>query len=96
MPRSFQSTCFKETGLSEFHLMTLTVMRKKFKKIKPRIINHRSYNNFLNDADIHKELKRAAFINNYQRFEMFCDMSIILLNKHALIKKKYKRERLKR
>ena len=36
---SFQSTCVIETGLSDFHLMTLTVMRKKFIKIKPRIIN---------------------------------------------------------
>ena len=28
-PRSFQSTCVIETGLSDFHLMTLTVMKKK-------------------------------------------------------------------
>ena len=41
MPRSFQSICVIETGLSEFHLMTLIVMEKKFKKIKPRIIYYR-------------------------------------------------------
>ena len=46
MPRSFQSTCVIETGLSDFYLMTLTVMRKNFRKIKPSIINYRSYNNF--------------------------------------------------
>ena len=28
VPQSFQSTCVIETGLSDFHLMTLTVMRK--------------------------------------------------------------------
>ena len=28
-PRSFQSTCVIETGLSDFHLITLTVMKKK-------------------------------------------------------------------
>ena len=28
-PRSFQSTCVLETWLSYFHLMTLTVMRKR-------------------------------------------------------------------
>ena len=33
VPRSFQSTCAVETGLSDFHLMTLTVMRKSYKKL---------------------------------------------------------------
>ena len=32
MPHSFQSTCVTETGLPDFHLMTLTVMRKNFRK----------------------------------------------------------------
>ena len=43
VPRSFQSTCVIETGLSDFHLMTLTVVRKSFKKIRPRIINFRCF-----------------------------------------------------
>ena len=43
---SLRSTCVIETGLSDFQLMTLTVMKKKFKKIKPRIINYRTSNNF--------------------------------------------------
>ena len=34
VPRSFQTTCVIETGLSDFHLMTLTVMRKSFQKVK--------------------------------------------------------------
>ena len=38
VPRSFQSTCVIETGLSDFHLMTLSVMRKTFKKLRPKII----------------------------------------------------------
>ena len=40
--RSFQNTCVIETGLSDFHLMALTVMRKSFKKLKPRVINYGS------------------------------------------------------
>ena len=32
VPQSFQTTCVIETGLSDFHLMTITVMRKSFKK----------------------------------------------------------------
>ena len=34
-PRSFQSSCVIETGLSDFHLMTLTVMKKSFRKFHP-------------------------------------------------------------
>ena len=38
-PGSFQSTCVIETGLSDFHVMTLTVMKKSFRKLHPRLIN---------------------------------------------------------
>ena len=30
VPRKFQSTCVIETGLSDFHLITLTIIRKTF------------------------------------------------------------------
>ena len=94
MPRSFQSTCVIETGLSDFHLMTLTVIRKTFKKIKPRIINYRSHNNFSNEyyrKCFFNELKRETFVNNDRGFEKFWDMSVKLINKHAPIKMNYKR-----
>ena len=66
VPRSFQSTCVIETGLSDFHLMTLTVMKKSFKKFQPRIINYRSYKHFLNDT-FRKDL--IGKLSN----EKFCD-----------------------
>ena len=37
MPRSFQSKCVIETGLSNFHLMTLTIIRKNFRKKKKKL-----------------------------------------------------------
>ena len=46
----FHSTYVVETGLPEFHLMTMTVMRKSFKKYQPSIISYRSYKNFSNAA----------------------------------------------
>ena len=49
-PQKFQSTCMLETGLSDFHLMTVIVMRKIFKKLKPRSINYRPYKHFSNEA----------------------------------------------
>ena len=67
MPRSFQGTCVIETGLSDFHLMTLNAFRKNFKKIRLRIINYRSYNNFSNEyyrKRLFNELKRETFVSN--------------------------------
>ena len=37
------------------------------------------------------ELKKEIFVNNNRGFEKFYDVSIKLLNKHAPMKKKYKR-----
>ena len=59
VPRSFQITCVIETGLFDFHMMTLTVMRKGLKKFQPRIINHRSYRHFSNEA------YRESLINKF-------------------------------
>ena len=35
-PGSFKSTCLIETGLSDIHLTTLTVMKKSFRKLQPK------------------------------------------------------------
>ena len=51
VPRMFQSTRALEAGLSDFHLMTVTVKKifmKTFKKMRPRVINYRSYRDFSN------------------------------------------------
>ena len=47
---SFQNSCLIETGLSDFHKMTVTVMKTSYEKLKPRIINYRDYKNFCNDT----------------------------------------------
>ena len=65
-PQKFESTCVLETGLSDFHLMTVTVMRKIFKKSKPRTINYRSYKQFANEAyreSLLHELSKEVFVN---------------------------------
>ena len=66
-PRMFQSTCVIETGLSDFHLMTVTVLRKTFKKVRPRIINYRSFKHFSNEAfrvSFKKNLSNEVYFNN--------------------------------
>ena len=67
VPRLFQSTCVLETGLSDFHLMTVIVMRKTFKKMLPRVINYRSYRDFSNETfrvSLINNLSNEAFVNN--------------------------------
>ena len=73
VPRSFQTTCVIETGLSDFHLMTLTVMRKSFKKLKARVINYRSYKHFSNEVfreSLLGKLSQQTFVNNDYGFEV--------------------------
>ena len=49
-PRSFQSTVLIETGLSDFHKMTLTVLKMHCKKQRPKIVHYRDYNNYKHDG----------------------------------------------
>ena len=65
VPRSFQSTSVIEAGLSDFHLMTLTVMKKSFKNFQQQIMNYRSYKHFSNDTfrkDLIDELSNEKFV----------------------------------
>lgn len=48
-PRSFQSACVLETGLSIFYLITMAD-GKSFKTFQPKIITCRSYKKFSNDT----------------------------------------------
>ena len=91
VPRSFQSTCVVETGLYDFRLMALTVMRKIFKKYQSKIINYRSYKNFSNEKyreTLINDLSKENFINNDDGFQRSCHISLDALNKHAPRKKK--------
>ena len=91
VPRRFQSTSVIETGLSDFHLTTLTVMKKSFKKFQPRIINYRSYKHFLNDTfrkDLIDKLPNEKFVINDDGLKKFCELSVNILNKYAPRKKR--------
>ena len=90
----FHSTCVIETGLSDFHLMTVTVMRKTFKKSSPRIISYRSYKDFSNETFrdcLVNNLSNEVFSNNDNELEKFCKTTMDTLNLFAPIKKKYAR-----
>ena len=48
--RSFQNTNVFETGLSDFHKMTVSVLKSHFPKQKPNIVSYRSYKRFRNNS----------------------------------------------
>ena len=86
-PQNFQSTCLLETGLSDFHLMTLTVMKKVFKKMKLSIfklgiLNYRSHKHFSNEAfrtSLSNKLSKEVFVTNDDRLQRFCCINILLV-----------------
>ena len=47
--RSFQSTCITETGLSDFHRMTISVTKMHFRKLLPAFISYRDFKKFDNN-----------------------------------------------
>ena len=49
-PRSFQNSCVIETGLSDFHMMIVTVVKPSYQKIEPKVINYRNYKSFSNEG----------------------------------------------
>ena len=66
--------------------MTLTVMRKSFKKLKPRVINYRSYKHFSNDVfreSLLGKLSQQTFVSNDYGFEKFCNITLKALDKYA-------------
>ena len=90
--RSFQNTTAIETGLSDFHKLTLTVMKSTFQKQVPKILNYRNYkyfNNRLFQDDLMYEISKIGLENiSCERFE---NVFMLTLNKHAPSKTRYVR-----
>ena len=77
--------------------MTVTVMRKIFKKLRPRTINYRCYKHFSNEAyresPLH-ELSKEVFVNDDDGLQRLCHINIYILNrcgsrKNALYNKRF-------
>ena len=48
-PSFFKNSCILETGLSDFHKMTLTIMRAYIVKQTPKVVCYHDYKKFSND-----------------------------------------------
>ena len=59
-PKCFQNSGVYETGISDFHKLTFTVLKAYFQKAKPRIIKHRDSKH----NEFRHELTRELFSNN--------------------------------
>ena len=87
-PGSFQSSCAIETGLSDFHKMTVTVIKASFQKLKPRVIIYRDYDSFCNEVyrdNLTEELSKQNFVEN--SLEKFIDTCRVVLDRQAPRKK---------
>ena len=74
--------------------MTLPVMEKNFKRLKPRVVNYRSYKLFWNEVFRESFLERfsqQAFVNNDYGFEKFCNITLKTLDKYVPLKAKHAR-----
>ena len=86
VPRSFQNTCVLETGLPDFHLMALTVLRKRFKKFKPGVIHYRSYKHFSNILEklVRKALK-GGIIGLFMWNKEIIVLGLFMWNKEIIV-----------
>ena len=53
-PKSIQDSEAIETGLSDFHKMSFTVMKVFYNKQNPKIIQYRKYKGFSNETFMHE------------------------------------------
>ena len=91
-PKSFHSSSVYETGLSDFHKLTLTVLKTFHVKHKPKITQYRDFNHFNNAllrADFLQELSLKNALPG--EFEKFKYISSKVLNIHAPTKEKHVR-----
>ena len=88
-PKSFHNSMCIETGISDFHKMTVCVLNVQFTKLSPAKIKYRNYKNFnLNlfkaELKINLEVSEKSEIT----YEKFKDTFMQSLNKHASMKEK--------
>ena len=86
-PKSFQSTCVIDTGLSDFHRMTVSVLKRHFRKLPPRLISYKDFSSYRN-ANFINSLTEVIFeVENTESFvkdpDCFHKVCNEVLNQHA-------------
>ena len=91
-PHSFQNSTVVETGLSDFHMLTVTVLKTSFRKRPPKLIKYRNYKqyshfNFQNEFTLLLTGIDLNHISNDDYVSLFMEV----LNRHAPLKQRYVR-----
>ena len=86
-PSQFQRSTVFETGLSDFHLLTITEFKTSFQKQDRKIIKYRDYKNFDNNKFRSEILKRNF---NYTDLRTFKETVFNVFNKYAPIRTELK------
>ena len=91
-PYNFQNSLVVETGLSDFHLLTVTVLKTTFRKRPPKICRYRCYKNYFRE---NFQLDLTTRLSGIDLYEISNDDYVALLmevlNYHAPLKTKYLR-----
>ena len=87
-PRNFQNSSIIETGLSDFHRLTVTVLKTTFRKMPAKIVKYRDYKRF-SSVNFYQELRSIDLFNTSNDF--FTSRVMEILNDHAPLKQKYVR-----
>ena len=91
-PKRFESTLTKETGISDFHKLIVTVLKVKHEKVPPKIIQYREYKNSDSTRFFEKLQVRLTHLNmNSLDFGSLKKCFIELLNKVTPLKTKFLR-----
>ena len=78
--RSFQNSLVTDTGLSDFHRMTVTVMKVYSTKLRPKLGHYRDFKKFSNETfrdELLTNLCHIAF--NYDNFIKMANRSSLLV-----------------
>ena len=91
-PRSFQNSSVLETGLSDFHLLTFSVLKTTYRKKPPKVIIYRDFKKYSPDSfqkDLEYRLRNVDLskLSN----DDFNSILMRLVNHHAPQKRKYLR-----
>ena len=89
-PNSFQNSSVVDTGLSDVHRMTVTVMKTSFQRLPPKIRHYKDCSNC--DSNIYRvSLSNKLSKLNIEAIDLnkFVTVCIDTLNNHAPSKKKY-------
>ena len=90
-PRSFQTNCVLETGLSDFHKMTISVLKMHFRTLPPKVIKYKDFKKFDNESFMNSSFHalNEERIDYSKNPDKFFKIYYTVLNNHAPKKKLY-------